>query len=324
MKKRYFVSFSVPLSDGARFRDFVESIECLDSWQEPFTDRGRPFLSHTFDEADPRLAALRELLRKEGIEWSEREEHVYTDDELRSFPLLELSVEREPLDGTSLEFGTTYDLSQACPKCGTGAIQTSPLMVPLSGLPKKGLVCAGFDGETLVAEPLMEALQESDVTGLELRQVRLHGNNEPLPWWQMIASFVMPKMSPATRGIVLSEKDHVIRADFIIRAMPPCPACRRDGRYHETDVPYSIVYDATDVDVSLLPDVVRTWESFGVSGIDKAKPQFSRYGDHRLLVKPKVCDIFRRLKVRHACFTPVRIADCNRSAVCNAKQGRKC
>lgn len=296
MNKQYFLHFSVPLVDGERYRDFVESIGCLKSWREPFTDRGRPFLTHTFAEGDPHLAALRELLTKEGIEWSEREEHLYTDPELRSFPLLEFSMELVPLDPPGLH-GTTFDLSEACPKCGTGAKQTSPLVLPRSSLHKrKGLVSYGTDSEILVATSLKKALQEAEVTGIELRQVVAKDSDETLPWWQVICEHTMPKASPQTIGWERSE------------SLPPCPTCQQDGYYH-TQGPYMIFYRREDVDLARIPDVAQTWESFGKSGIDKQQPQFSRFGDRRMLIKPKVFDIFRRLKVKRTRFTPVSIED---------------
>ena len=295
MKVHVFLSFHAGRANYRRVSDVLAAIKCTDGLQgEESILYG--YYDHTFEADDSRLPKLRHVLASEGIKWSEREEHVYTDAELRSFPLLELSVDRKPLDAGGPEYGTTYDLSQACRRCGTGAIQTSPLMLPLSGLPKKGLLCAAGDGEILVAEPLMAALEEAGVTGLELRQVRLHGNNETLPWWQMISSYEMPRASPETTGW-----EHDVKP-------LPCSYCRRDGYFH-SDEPCVIVYDQTDVDLKALPDVTHTWESFGKSGIDKEQPQFSRYGEHLLLVKSKVFDIFRRLKVRHACFTPVRIED---------------
>jgi len=48
-------------------------------------------------------------------------------------------------------------------------------------------------------------------------------------------------------------------------------------------------------------------ESFGVSGIDKKDPRLSRFYDPEILVSPKVFDIFRKLKIKHAEFLPVRI-----------------
>ena len=296
MKIRVFVSFHARRASYPRVRDVLGAIKCTDGLEgEESILCG--YYSHTFDSEDTRLPKLRRILESERISWSEREEHVYSDAELRSFPLLQLTVDRKPLEAGGPQYGTTYDLSKACPRCGTGAIQTSPLILPLSGLPKKGLLCAAGDGEILVAEPLMAALEEAGVTGLELRQVRLHGNNEPLPWWQMISTYEMPKMGPKTRRI---DRDS---------ALKPCTQCRRDGHCYKGDEPWDIVYSSDDVSASSLPDVVHAWESFGKSGIDKEQPQFSRYGDHLLFVKPKVFDIFRRLKVRHARFTPVRISD---------------
>jgi hypothetical protein len=308
VRSSVFLSFNEGYKNFARVRDLLASIDCLEGLLPPEHILGG-YYDQTFDATDPKLAALRELLKREGIKWSEREEHVYTDDELRSFPLLELSVDRNPLDAGGPQYGTAYDLSKGCPRCGCGAIQCSPLLLPMSGFPKKGLLCATVFHEILVAEPLNNALREANVAGLELRQVRFYRNDEPLPWWQMMSAFEMPEMSSQSRGVVTDETDTVMEDGKVIHATPPCPKCRRDGRYHTNEEPCEIVYNRTEVDPATIPDVVHTWEAFGRSWIDREHPERSWYGEHRILMKPKVFDIFRSLKVKHACFGPVSIVD---------------
>ena len=265
------------------------------------------FFSHTFDATDPRLNPLRELLRQQNIEWSEREERIYSDAELRSYPLLTMGIDRRPIVGGGPEYGTEYDLSAGCPSCGTGAPQVSPLMMLLEGLPRKGLACTTALGEKLVADSLRAALVAEGITGLELRQCQFYRNQEPLPWWQMISSFVMPKMGPKTRGIFLSLKDHVVRPDFIIPAEPPCSNCHRDGRFGKPNMSVEIVYASTDVDVTSIPDVVVTWECFGKSIKNPPSGKYPRYAMPILLMKPRVMQVFRGLKVKNASFAPVFI-----------------
>jgi hypothetical protein len=297
MRIRYFISFSVPRSQGDRFKEYIREIGLIEFWEDPHNERALPHMYHTLDGEDPKLAALRDLLRRKGIEWSERKEHVYTDAELRTFPFLCLSIERRPLDYGGPCLGTAYDLSRGCPQCGTGAVQVGPLFLPMTGLPKRGLLTQTVFNEPLVAAPLAEALTKARVSGLELRQVRFYRNEEPLPWWQMIAAHDMPKMSAATRGMVRDTDQ------------PPCPQCERDGHFHTLHEPFEIVYRGEGVDPSTLPDVVQTWERFCCSWIDKEDPRKSRFAYAAILVKPRVFDVFRFLKVKHARFVPVRIVD---------------
>jgi len=242
------------------------------------------------------LHKLRDLLTREGIKWSERKEFSYTVRELRRFPLLGIGMGGGTLLNVGPEFGTTYDLSTGCPECGTGAVQTSPLMIGLSELPKRRPVCQTCLGHDLVGPSVAEALRAARVTGLELRQVHLYGNNEPLPWWQMISSFTLPKMDPRTRGIL---HENVRPA--------PCPMCSRDGHYDTTEQESEPTYSRADVDVNELPDFVNTWECFGKSVLKDGHP--INIAQPLMFIKPKVMDFFRSLKIRGVGFGPVHFVD---------------
>lgn len=308
MKKRFFVSFNEGYKDFDRVFSLLSCIDCLEGL------KGRDhilagYFAHTFDGDDKRLRKLRESLARENIDWSEREEHVYTDDELRESALLIIGVDQEPIQGGGPEDGTEFDLSKACPRCGTGAIQTSPLMIGIPELPKKALACETVLGDILVAEPLAKSLREGEISGLELRQAHFYRNNEPLPWWQMISHYCMPMMSQATRGIKLSLTDYVERPDFIIPAQPPCPVCRRDGRFGNPEQPIQIAYSMQDVTPDEIPDAVHSWECFGQSVKDPPPGRDPRYAQPFIMVKPKVFEIFCRLKVSYSSFTPVRFVD---------------
>jgi len=302
MRKRCYVSFGVPREARDRYYRLLESIGCLDGWHEAHPDfpRSNPWFGYTFDVGDPCFQDLLRLLHSTKLDWSERHEHLYTNAELRRFPLLILRIVRKSIDGGGPEHNTEYDVSAACPRCGTGAVQTSPLMVPLSELPKGGSVCRTHRGHVLVASELAEALRHAAVSGIELRQARLYQNNEPLDWWQIISTYTMPRMSPKTMGIV--------------RDTDPgwgCPVCGRDCYGETMDPPTEIIYDRCQADPAALPDVVQTWECFGRSMLhdDPQRHLIRGFAQPMILVKPKVLDILRERKVTSVCFSPVRIVE---------------
>lgn len=299
MKTRVFIMTSAAVKDYVRVRRLLEAIDCLEGLEDPDSFLG-PLYQRTFDAEDPKLEQLRSTLERERIKWSERVEHIYSDSEIRAAPLVDFGIDRKPLDSGGCEYGTTYDLSSACPHCGTGAVQTSPLMVALTELPKKALICDTCLGEVLVAEKLADGLREGDVSGLELRQARLYGNDEPLPWFQMISYHELPRMSQETKGIVRD-----VHPGF------GCTVCERDVFASSGNGPVEIAYDRSEVGPDEIPDVVHTWECFGRSVIadDPVRKLVQGFASPLMLVKPKVYDIFRKLRVKRMRFWPVRFVD---------------
>ena len=244
-------------------------------------------------ETDPRLPRLREALEAAAIRWSERREHIYTTSELRSGPLLWLIVRRAPRDTGGPVDRSQYDFSNACPDCGTSAVQIAPLLVKRSGLSKRAPICETTDGEILAGPKLMQRLRTEHVSGIDLRRVLSRKDQTPLDWWQIISNHELPPMDPATRGLVRGDP-------------APCPRCNRDGHFHSAHEPVEIVYTSR-IDPASLPDVVHTWECFGKSR--SAKPgepfEYSHFAAPLLLVKPKVFDVFKEQKVRGVEFVPV-------------------
>ena len=298
MKKRFFVMFSVSRALGVRFTQYMKEIGLIEFWEEPHNERALPHMYHTLDAEDDRLAKLREILTREGIQWTEREEHVYTDAELREFPLLELSVDRKPLVGGGPEYGTQYDMSTSCPQCGTGATQISPLMLPLEGFPKKGMICQTGRGHILVGSRLAEVLAAQQLTGLELRQAIFYRNDEPLGWWQIIAPHVLGRMTLREGGLGRDESPGW-----------GCMSCRRDMFGGVLDDGFSPNFTRAAADVYSIPEVISTWECFGRSVLkdDPARSLIRGFAQPLIMVKPKVFDIIRGLKVKQASFTPIRI-----------------
>ena len=286
-----------PAAQWGKAEAFFRSVGRSDLASQP----KRTFGYSLFLESELELHRFKQGLQDHGFgndDCSVRRELLYSDDELRSLPFLRLSVTRAPKGFGGPWYGTQYDLSSACSLCGTGAVQISPLVLKRSEIqvPKSRRVVQTLDWELLVSVEFGAAVRKSGVTGLELRSVIASTDKMPLPWLQLIAGYTMPPMAAATGGIVLSDK------------LPPCPVCRRDGRYHMGSEPEQLKYRSEDVDVEALPDAVTTWECFGRSGLREPFEK-SHFATPLLLVKPRVFEIFREHKVREVQFLPVEIVE---------------
>jgi hypothetical protein len=297
MKTRHYINFHVPRPEGDRFRDLMHTIGCLKLWQEPLNERALPHLAYTFDADDPRLSQLLNLLDREGIDWFERIDYLFSDKELRGFPMLVLGGIGAPIDGGNPKQGTLYDLSGGCVACGTGAPQTSPLFAGESGLKKKKVMCATYYGHLLCDLDVADALGVSKFRGLELRQARSY-RKIPMPWWQVLADCVMPKMSSG--------------ASYVVRDSSTgwgCPVCQRDMHATRMSVPPIVVYEQSSVSLDELPDFVQTWERFGRSIIrdDPERHLLSGFAQPWILVKQRVFEFFLHRKFRNKMsFSPVR------------------
>ena len=290
MKTKVYVSFNNHGRPWSRIREILEAARCHDLVEEGPSVFG---YGAKFLEPSPELARLRAELTKEGLSWGETREHVYTPSELKKAPLLWLSVTTAPKGMGGPTYGTQYDLSHACPQCGTGAVQTSPLILKASEIPKKGAIFQTLDSDILVSPDLARALRDAGVTGLELREARSYKTGEPLPWLQLISTTELPPMAPATKGF--------LRED-------PCPRCGRDGYFGSREVPLEPVYSRGQVAPDDLPDVVHTYEHFGNSGL-RNPLENSHFAQPLLLVKPMVMEIFRQENVRGVHFDPVKIVE---------------
>jgi len=298
------ITFSVPGQHGPRLRKFLESLDLLSGWEPAEDCRVRAAFSGELDEADPRLEQLREFGTAFSPELGilERVEAIYTISELFAAPLLAFGLARSARE-LGYPYEGQYDFATGCPHCHTGARQVGPIRVnpPFSdhpaGFPRTGVVCQTIDFEYLVRGELHVALADAALRGLKLLEARSK-RDEPTGWWQLVAEHTMPRMSPATRGLVRGD-------DRQGRRLPTCVHCDRASYYSTLREPLEIVYRRRDIGAGPLPDAAFTWEGFGETG-----PQFRCViARPRLLVSPRVLDIFRKLKVRGPVFVPVQVVD---------------
>jgi len=233
------------------------------------------------------LPVLRTNLMAAGIEWLEDFEHEYSQDELRSFPLLRFGLTSQAEVRGGPAYGTKFDLSGACERCGTLARQISPLITDTSAIPSEWRFTLTLDREFLVSSEVADSFRS--LTGVEFWEVyALDGTRSS--WLQLISTTSMPPASRASKGLLQED---------------PCPKCMRDGWFHSAKEPVAFVYAKSAVAASL-PDVRVTYERFGRSTL--AQPQTdSHFAPPDLIVVSDVIDVLGDFIGDGVEFDPVRL-----------------
>jgi hypothetical protein len=245
------------------------------------------------EETDPRLPTLLQLLKQHDEDWLERHYDVFTEEELDSARLLLMQPNRQcEIDG-GVAFGMTYDLSGACPACGTGGKQTSAVFVDGDDLGNLEGHRAGatYPWHFIVAESLAKDLERIGATGLSFREVYAVWRDKrtlKLPWKQLCAARTLPPMSPSTTGLIRERA---------------CEVCWRNGYFESDDEPTRIVYRASDLRDA--DDVSLSWENVGY-GILKPELRESTLSRPWMVVTPKVRRVFRDAGVTCFDWLPVR------------------
>ncbi|MDI1434409.1 hypothetical protein [Polyangium sorediatum] len=250
----------------------------------------------TLDERDERLPLLLGLLKEYDKDWTLRRRDRFTDEELEAARLL--VVRYWALPGSIFagpRVGTTYEMSEACQRCGAGARQTSALVVDgkeLHVLEGRRAAATCYD-DMLVDEKLAGALAESGATGLSFRGVfaafEKRGHFQ-LPWRQLCATHTLPPMSPRSTGV----------GPYL-----PCPCARSSFETFE-EVPLRLAYRASDV--TDIRDVNVTWEWFGEVGFE-GDVSNALFPYPFFLVTPKVWRIYRDAGVTEFDWIPIRVVD---------------
>ena len=86
------------------------------------------------------------------------------------------------------ECGTAYDEFSACPVCGSGALQVSPLFLDVRRLPKNFDVVSTIAGEIVVSRRAVEALRRHGVRGVSFGEVRTRSNTNTEEWFQLVVN----------------------------------------------------------------------------------------------------------------------------------------
>lgn len=249
----------------------------------------------TLDNRDPRVLELLGQLGDYGATWLTIHNDRFTEAELGGARLLVMQSNGEcEIDG-GVEWGTIYDLAKGCPACGTGAEQTSALLLngeQVSRLESQH-AAATYHWHHLVDEGLAAELLRVGATGLSFRSVygvTREKRQHRLRWKQMCAERVLPPMSPNSSGFVRERA---------------CGVCHRNGYFTNTHhEPARFVYRELDLQGSL--DVNRTWENVGYAILEPEMRE-SLLSKPWMVVSPKVRQVLVQGGVTCFDWTPIRV-----------------
>ncbi len=239
---------------------------------------------------------LLKLLEQHGVQWTELHVDRYTEEELDGARLLLMHPNRQcEIDG-GVEWGMTYDLSGACPACGTGGRQTSAVFLDGKQLSELQGQRAGatYHGHVLVDEGLAAELESLHASGVSFRPVYAvmpDKRQVRLRWRQLCANRTLPPMSPKTTGLA---RERV------------CEVCKRNGYFRTNEAPTRIVYRASDLHDA--EDVNVSWEHQWFAALEPDLRD-SLLSWPWLLVTPRVRRVFRDAGVTSFDWLPIRVED---------------
>ena len=248
----------------------------------------------TLDETDERLPRLLTLLDEQKLDPLVDRRDVFTDEELDQARLIIMRVNHDfEIDG-GVKWGTTHDLSQGCPACGTGSPQTSALFIDGEELPRlEGHRAAStYHWHIIVDERLAADLENCGATGLYFRSVYAvmpDKRQVKTRWKQMCAEPMLPPMSPQSTGLVRER---------------PCSVCMRNGYAPTQKLPTRLVYRASDLVHAA--DVNMTFEWFGFAVLEPDLRE-SMLSHPWILITPKVQRVFRDAGVTEFDWLPIRV-----------------
>jgi hypothetical protein len=141
---------------------------------------------------DPRFAAIGRLQAETRAKtdrsffygWILR--HRYTKAELEEATLFRLKV-TSTFEPAGEECGTKYDELTACPRCGAGAKQITPLFLDVKRIPKSKDISRTIAGEVVVSRRMVELFARHKITGAEFTPVRSNplSSAESKDWFQL-------------------------------------------------------------------------------------------------------------------------------------------
>jgi hypothetical protein len=155
---------------------------------------------------DPRFDAIGRL-QKETRERTDRSffygwilRRRYSKAEKEAAALFKLKV-TSTFEPAGEECGTKYDESTACPRCGAGARQTTPLYLPEKRIPKSKDISRTIAGEIVVSRRVVELFTRHGITGAELSPVRSSPSSsaESKDWFQLTVRSTNAEVAAPTR-----------------------------------------------------------------------------------------------------------------------------
>lgn len=261
---------------------------------------GRIDVNIVLDETDERLAEVLALLVTNGENgWILRRD-IYTENDLQAAPLLLVFGWPRYLAATGPSYGTTYDMTSACPRCGTGARQTSPLIIDDDDVKaiEKVRIAASNYGDRIIRDVDAEKIAAASLPGLSFWPIyakKKNGVQVELRHQQIFAQHIMPPLAASS----LLDRTNV------------CPTCRRGCFSHVSFQPRRLAYRQHDL--ANIQDVNLTWECFGDPAPSPEEALAGRWPIPYTLITPKVMNLLRntgkQVKYQGVDFIPIWIDD---------------
>ncbi len=250
-----------------------------------------------FLHADERTPIPNAILDAFGVLFTR--ESVFCEAERAAADLLEVRFdvpERGQLISTR---ETKYDFCGACPRCLTGAKLIGPVALDGREFSKPREISHNF-GHPLLREHLAAALAADLDVARDLFPTIDLKSRAPLPWRAIAPRMTLPPFLPRTQGITRGTDARDA----------PCPACNRDGYFHEGKEAFLPFLERKAVVAANkeaggcgeMPILAASWEAFGV-GARPCHP-VPHVAEPRLFANQTVYQWFKAKKVRRLAWTP--------------------
>lgn len=289
MQDYLFVSFFLGHKEGDAAKRLLADCDLLEVLEER---RNRHAwlgdihlgVSLRLPKEDARLQRLLTRLAERGVDPFTRIDRTYTAAELDNAEWLELYVATAGLLG-GVDYGQSYDRTQACLRCGAGSTPIPPLVADLGRMGKKDLDHLIYEGHLIASKRVADGL--AGLTGVELAPVRSPRKPPDGRWrWLRIQSELPPMVSGY-------KQEH------------GCILCGRAGHYGDFTEPATPTYAPLPKD---LPDFNLTVEYFGDWGQRRDASQAHPVGGARgVVVSQRVRQRLLELKVRRLIWVPVTV-----------------
>jgi hypothetical protein len=133
------------------------------------------------DVTDPRVDELAMKLRTAPV-FSANVCHEYEPEEIADAEIL-LLIFKKMVETYGAQWGTEYDDSRMCPKCGFGRAQVSELRINCDKFPNCDFLLTAAYDEWLVSERVAELVRKHGLTGCELKPIANCGRKRKLQTW---------------------------------------------------------------------------------------------------------------------------------------------
>jgi hypothetical protein len=198
---------------------------------------------------------------------------------------------------------STYDLSEACRNCGTGAKLIGNLIT-------KGITAvklhffATISDDFLISEELYKFLLSNDIEISNLKKVLDSRKNE-LPFYFFYAETNFPRFLPSSEGLIIERQ---------------CPACKRNGYFSDAKIgdvkkgiptvitPLRLKYQGISKEFLASSELFNTWEHLGLSNLKAEGTKVIRYARPMLIVSERIKKTFEEYGVKNAVFEEVLIS----------------